>query len=164
VARDPQRQREDDRAWDDAEYERRLGIERRDRVIEKTSAGFVVGRDTEGNFVGQDKPTLTGTMQRLDTIKGEHTHLHGERTDVNAAVENAQWMEKTFAALGFDYEDVHAAGMGLGLQLADELVRLLNSAGELSESDFRKRLMVQFGDAWVDGLLVGAVHRKAVES
>lgn len=156
---DPYVDRMDREAREDEAYGRHVEQERRDRELEKGYAG----RATNGDVVGQDAPTLTDTMSQLDAVKGEHTHLVGERADVNAAVENAQWMSETFRDLGFDYDEVHAAGLGLGLQYSDTLIDVVNRAGEMSQAEFRRKLMALIGDTWVDGLLVGATHRKAVE-
>lgn len=120
--------------------------------------------DKLGEFHGAGKPTLEGTKAMLDAVKGEHCHLSGEtKVDAAGVAENAQWLRERFAALGFDYEEVYSLALGLGLQFAEMLMRALSEEGQLSESEFRGRLMVTFGDTWIDGLLTGAEHRKAVE-
>jgi hypothetical protein len=136
---------------------------RRETPEEKIERRFATV-DKLGEFHGSDKPSLLNTKEMLDALKGEHCHLSGEKKfEPEAAVENARWLQERFSALGFEYDEVYSLALGLGLQFAEMLMRALGEEGQLSESELRGRLMVAFGDTWIDGLLIGAEHRKAVE-
>lgn len=116
--------------------------------------------DKLGEWSGHDKPTLMDTAKRLNAIKGEYG-LRGE--DAAAQAGNGEFVAGKFKALGIDYLEVYALACEAGLQWADALIASLNEAGELDEDELRLKLLTEFGDTWIDGVLVGATHRKAVE-
>jgi hypothetical protein len=118
--------------------------------------------DKLGEWSGQDKPTLMDTAKRLNAIKSEYG-LSGEGPDEEAMRASRAFAVAKFKELGIDYEDVHALALIAGIQWADVLIAALKEARELNEDELRVKLTTEFGDTWIDGVLLGATHRKAVE-
>jgi hypothetical protein len=118
--------------------------------------------DKLGEWSGQDKPTLMDTAKRLNAIKGEYG-LSGEGPDEEAMRASRAFAVDKFRELGIDYEDVHALAIVAGMEWADMLIAALRKAQEMNEDELRVTLTMDFGDTWIDGVLLGATHRKAVE-